>query len=130
MHADVLDPDLGAEIEQREQAYGPAAGMPAADGPEARVREPSGPALWPEPWGAITHHVDDLAAALADCRADAVLVSPEVGWTVVPATRSGRVFVDAQGTLNQRLAAICDDAVLVVAGRALGLSPAPDSLLS
>ncbi|GAA3397622.1 bifunctional adenosylcobinamide kinase/adenosylcobinamide-phosphate guanylyltransferase [Cryptosporangium minutisporangium] len=89
-------------------------------------------AAWelPDPWAAITDDVDALTAALAACRAEAVLVSPEVGWTVVPATRSGRVFVDAQGTLNQRLAALCARVVLVVAGRALRLSDAPDSLLS
>ncbi|SHN42339.1 bifunctional adenosylcobinamide kinase/adenosylcobinamide-phosphate guanylyltransferase [Cryptosporangium aurantiacum] len=84
----------------------------------------------PDPWSAIAADVDDLVTALTECRADAVLVSPEVGWTVVPATRSGRVFVDAQGTLNQRLATVCTDAVLVVAGRALRLSDGPDSLLS
>ena len=84
----------------------------------------------PDPWGAIADEVEARVTAVAACPADVVLVSPEVGWTVVPATRSGRVFVDAQGTLNQRLAAVCERAVLVVAGRALGLSDAPDSLLT
>jgi adenosylcobinamide kinase/adenosylcobinamide-phosphate guanylyltransferase len=42
--------------------------------------------------------------------------SPEVGWGVVPATRAGRVFADAQGGLNHRLAAACDAVTLVVAG--------------
>lgn len=83
-----------------------------------------------DPWGAIAADVDLLVSAVAACPADTVLVSPEVGWTVVPATRSGRVFTDAQGTLNQRLAAVCGHAVLVVAGRTLVLSDAPDSLLS
>jgi adenosyl cobinamide kinase/adenosyl cobinamide phosphate guanylyltransferase len=76
-----------------------------------------------DPWGAVAGMVDDLCDALASCPARTVLVSPEVGWTVVPATRSGRVFVDAQGTLNQRIAACCDNVVLVVAGRALMLPP-------
>jgi len=84
----------------------------------------------PDPWGALEADVDALVTAVGACRARAVLVSPEVGWTVVPATRSGRVFVDAQGTLNQRLAEICEHAVLVVAGRALRLSGGPDSLLT
>lgn len=83
-----------------------------------------------DPWGAVSADVDDLVSAVAACPADAVLVSPEVGWTIVPATRSGRVFVDAQGTLNQRLAAICEHAVLIVAGRTLRLSDGADSLLS
>ena len=84
----------------------------------------------PDPWSAIAADVDALTTAVAGCRADAVLVSPEVGWTVVPATRSGRVFTDAQGTLNQQLAERCQHAVLVVAGRALVLSGGPDSLLT
>jgi adenosylcobinamide kinase/adenosylcobinamide-phosphate guanylyltransferase len=35
---------------------------------------------------------------------------------VVPATSSGRRFTDELGVLNQRLAALCDCVVLVVAG--------------
>lgn len=83
-----------------------------------------------DPLKAIAADVDELITAVAACRADTVLVSPEVGWTVVPATRSGRVFTDAQGTLNQRLAEQCQHAVLIVAGRALVLSDGPDSLLT
>jgi adenosylcobinamide kinase/adenosylcobinamide-phosphate guanylyltransferase len=63
----------------------------------------------------------DLTAAVARSRARLVLVSPEVGWGVVPATRSGRVFADAQGRLNQQLAAVSDAVVLVVAGLPLVL---------
>jgi adenosylcobinamide kinase/adenosylcobinamide-phosphate guanylyltransferase len=36
---------------------------------------------------------------------------------VVPATEAGRRFADALGTVNQRLAAVCDRVVLVVAGQ-------------
>jgi adenosylcobinamide kinase/adenosylcobinamide-phosphate guanylyltransferase len=46
-----------------------------------------------------------------------VLVSPEVGLTVVAATASARRFTDELGTLNQRLATLCDRVVLVVAGQ-------------
>jgi adenosylcobinamide kinase/adenosylcobinamide-phosphate guanylyltransferase len=45
-----------------------------------------------------------------------VLVSDEVGWGVVPESRSGRRFRDELGTLNQALAALADEVVLVVAG--------------
>jgi adenosylcobinamide kinase/adenosylcobinamide-phosphate guanylyltransferase len=48
-----------------------------------------------------------------------VLVSPEVGLSVVPATESGRLFADALGSLNQRLATVCDRVVLVIAGQEL-----------
>lgn len=64
-----------------------------------------------------------LAAAVAACpAARLVLVSPEVGLAVVPASRAGRVFSDAQGELNQRIAAVCDAVALVVAGRPLWLT--------
>lgn len=54
---------------------------------------------------------------------DLVIVSPEVGMSVIPEHRSGRVFRDRIGTLNQRLAQICERVVLVVAGLPLELKP-------
>lgn len=61
--------------------------------------------------------VDALVSAVAAFTAPLVLVSPEVGLTVVPATEAGRRFADALGTVNQRLAAVSDRVVLVVAGQ-------------
>jgi adenosylcobinamide kinase/adenosylcobinamide-phosphate guanylyltransferase len=61
--------------------------------------------------------VDELVGAVAAFTAPLVLVSPEVGLTVVPATEAGRRFADALGMVNQRLAAVCDRVVLVVAGQ-------------
>ena len=68
---------------------------------------------------AITSEVEDLLAAVAEFASVLVLVSPEVGLTVVPSTTSGRRFADELGTLNQKVAAVCDRVVLVVAGHAL-----------
>jgi adenosylcobinamide kinase / adenosylcobinamide-phosphate guanylyltransferase len=65
--------------------------------------------------------VDELVAAWRDTRAHVVAVSDEVGSSVHPATRAGRLFRDQLGWLNQRLAAESDEAVLMVAGRALTL---------
>jgi adenosylcobinamide kinase/adenosylcobinamide-phosphate guanylyltransferase len=45
-----------------------------------------------------------------------VLVAPEVGSGVVPATTSGRAFRDLLGTTNAAVAAVCDEVVQVVAG--------------
>ena len=69
--------------------------------------------------GSIQADVDELASAVSEFTAPLALVSPEVGLTVVPATESGRRFADELGTLNQRLAAVCDRVVLVVAGQPL-----------
>ncbi|MFV8051034.1 bifunctional adenosylcobinamide kinase/adenosylcobinamide-phosphate guanylyltransferase [Mycobacterium sp. 48b] len=63
--------------------------------------------------------VDALVRAVDAFTAPLVLVSPEVGLTVVPATEAGRRFADELGTVNQRLAAVCDRVVLVVAGQPL-----------
>ena len=56
-------------------------------------------------------------AAVEEFGSPLLLVSPETGLSVVPATEAGRRFADALGTLNQRLAAACDRVVLIVAGQ-------------
>jgi adenosylcobinamide kinase/adenosylcobinamide-phosphate guanylyltransferase len=48
-----------------------------------------------------------------------VAVSNEVGWGVVPAYRSGRVFADLLGEVNRSVADVSDRLVLMVAGRPL-----------
>jgi adenosylcobinamide kinase/adenosylcobinamide-phosphate guanylyltransferase len=50
-----------------------------------------------------------------------VIVTNEVGLGVVPEHRSARIFRDTLGTINQRVAAACDEVHLVVAGRVLRL---------
>ncbi len=73
--------------------------------------------------GSVTEDIADLVAAVGTFGSPLVLVSPEVGLTVVPATAAGRRFADALGTLNQHLAAACDRVVLVVAGLAVPIKP-------
>lgn len=60
--------------------------------------------------------VGSLVSAWAASAVTVVAVSDEVGSGVVPATRSGRLFKDALGELNQRLAAAADEVWLVTAG--------------
>lgn len=67
--------------------------------------------------GSVAVEVDQLCRAVQGFTGPLVLVSPEVGLTVVPATAAGRLFADELGSLNQRLAALCDRVVLVVAGQ-------------
>ena len=81
--------------------------------------------LWEAPVDEVHEHV--LAAlapaedALRAASGPVVLVTNEVGLGVVPAHRSGRVFRDLLGTVNQRVAAACDEVHLVIAGRVLVL---------
>ena len=63
----------------------------------------------------------DMFAAVDAFGSELVMVSPEVGLSVVPATPEGLRFADGLGALNQRLAAVCDRVVLVVAGQAITL---------
>ncbi|WP_431950019.1 bifunctional adenosylcobinamide kinase/adenosylcobinamide-phosphate guanylyltransferase [Nocardia lijiangensis] len=76
---------------------------------------------WDSPRGTVTPDADALVSAVDAYRDRLIIVSPEVGMGVIPATRSGRLFRDEIGLLNQRLAAACDEAFLVVAGLPLRL---------
>ncbi|MDP2517004.1 bifunctional adenosylcobinamide kinase/adenosylcobinamide-phosphate guanylyltransferase [Shimia thalassica] len=64
----------------------------------------------------IDAQTDALLSALAACKGRVVMVSNEVGMGIVPDNKLARQFRDAQGKLNQRLAAASDLAVFVVAG--------------
>lgn len=65
--------------------------------------------------------VDELVEAWAGADAPVVAVTNEVGLSVIPATRAGRVFADQLGTVNVRLGQAADEVHLVVAGRVLRL---------
>ena len=71
----------------------------------------------------VRESIEAMLAAVSEFGSTLVLVSPEVGLTVVPATASGRRFADELGSLNQRIAALCDRVVLVVAGQAVPIKP-------
>jgi adenosylcobinamide kinase/adenosylcobinamide-phosphate guanylyltransferase len=66
-----------------------------------------------------------LVDALGSAAVDIVLVSNEVGWSVVPDTSTGRMFRDDLGRLNAAVSAASDRVTLVVAGRVLDLSSCP-----
>jgi adenosylcobinamide kinase/adenosylcobinamide-phosphate guanylyltransferase len=66
---------------------------------------------------ALAMDLEELFAAVNVFGAPLVMVSPEVGMSVVPSTAAGLRFADELGGLNQRLAMVCDRVVLVVAGQ-------------
>jgi adenosylcobinamide kinase/adenosylcobinamide-phosphate guanylyltransferase len=76
---------------------------------------------WEGPADAAREHCDELVEAVARRADPLIMVSAEVGLGVVPATRSGRLFRDELGSLNARLAQVCDEVLLLVAGLPLRL---------
>ena len=69
----------------------------------------------------IEAEIGELCAALAATANDVVLVSNEVGYSIVPENPLARRFRDEQGLVNQRIAAVADEVYLVAAGLALPL---------
>lgn len=64
----------------------------------------------------VEKETEKLAGVLAHRSGPLVLVTNEVGSGIVPDNALARRFRDAQGRLNQRMAALADRVVLVVAG--------------
>jgi adenosylcobinamide kinase / adenosylcobinamide-phosphate guanylyltransferase len=70
---------------------------------------------------AIDDRIARLCDALRSTRCAVVLVSNEVGSGVVPAYPMGRRYRDLLGEINQSIAKVADDVVLMVAGLPLAL---------
>jgi adenosylcobinamide kinase/adenosylcobinamide-phosphate guanylyltransferase len=65
---------------------------------------------------AMNAAIDALCSVLSTINRRIVLVSNEVGSGIVPAYAAGRQFRDLLGEINQRVAAVADNVVLMVAG--------------
>ncbi len=70
---------------------------------------------------ALEAEIDALLAAYAAGAAAWLVISNEVGLGIVPAYPLGRVYRDALGRANQRLAEAADEVLLMVAGLPLRL---------
>jgi adenosylcobinamide kinase / adenosylcobinamide-phosphate guanylyltransferase len=64
----------------------------------------------------IKDYTERLCSALKETRASIILVSNEVGSGVHATTATGRFYCDLLGELNQRVAALADNVILMVAG--------------
>jgi adenosylcobinamide kinase/adenosylcobinamide-phosphate guanylyltransferase len=66
---------------------------------------------------AVNHpEIEGLCSALSRAPWSVILVSNEVGSGVVPAYALGRRFCDLVGEINQRVAAVSDNVLYMVAG--------------
>jgi adenosylcobinamide kinase / adenosylcobinamide-phosphate guanylyltransferase len=61
-------------------------------------------------------HLASVVDAIATTRASVFLVSNEVGSGVVPAFKSGRLYRDLLGDMNQQVAGVANHVVLLIAG--------------
>lgn len=61
-------------------------------------------------------HIQELGHAIQAARTSVIAVSNEVGSGIVPEYRSGRVYRELLGQMNQAIAQIADNVVLMVAG--------------
>lgn len=61
-------------------------------------------------------NIDELINLLPDLPGQIIFVSNEVSMGIIPMGEINRQFVDEAGRLHQRLAAVCDNVTLMVAG--------------
>jgi adenosylcobinamide kinase/adenosylcobinamide-phosphate guanylyltransferase len=77
---------------------------------------------------ALLAATQDLISALRYAKCRVVLVSNEVGSGIVPAYAAGRQFRDVLGELNQEVAAIADEVILMIAGLPLPIKGSIEGL--
>jgi adenosylcobinamide kinase/adenosylcobinamide-phosphate guanylyltransferase len=138
--AQALDPEMRARVEAHRAERGPrwstyeepvaiAAALPGVARAHGAVVVDC-LTLWTTnvAWGEgardMDAAVDDLCAALARVRDDGgrvVLVTNEVGLGIVPFDPATRQWRDDLGRVNQRVAALADEVVLLVSGLPLWL---------
>ncbi|MYK61522.1 MAG: bifunctional adenosylcobinamide kinase/adenosylcobinamide-phosphate guanylyltransferase, partial [Chloroflexi bacterium] len=64
----------------------------------------------------VESDLERLVEALESVEGELILVSNEIGLGLVPDTELGREFRDLHGRMNQRVAAVCDRVLFMVAG--------------
>jgi adenosylcobinamide kinase/adenosylcobinamide-phosphate guanylyltransferase len=69
----------------------------------------------------IQQEISQLKETLAAMTTPVILVSNEVGMGIVPENALARLFRDRAGSLNQQLAALADEAYVVISGIPLRL---------
>ena len=70
---------------------------------------------------AVLQEVKQLVCYVKEKEGTLVLVTNEVGYSIVPENHIARVYRDILGKINQRIAALCDEVYLVACGIPLQL---------
>lgn len=60
--------------------------------------------------------VEGFLCALKDTKKEVILVTNEVGWSIVPENALARAYVDFAGKSNQLIQQICTDVFCVISG--------------
>jgi adenosylcobinamide kinase/adenosylcobinamide-phosphate guanylyltransferase len=76
----------------------------------------------------VAPHIDRLVRALQKVSCTVILVSNEVGSGIVPDNEMGRFYRDVLGNINQRVAAVADEVLLLVAGCPLVVKRAAETV--
>jgi adenosyl cobinamide kinase/adenosyl cobinamide phosphate guanylyltransferase len=127
---DMPDSDMAGRVALHRSRRPPTWTTVETADPAAAIRAAPGTVLldslttWVASAAAFSVDTTALCRALADHDGDTIVVSDEVGLGVHPSTESGRRFRDALGLVNQAVAAVAGEVLLVVAGRTLRLDPA------
>ncbi len=130
-HIDADDPDHASRIvrhRQRRPHQWTTIECPQPPDLPTALRETTGVVLVDSLGSWVTSHPDlrldptTLVDSLTTRTEPTVVVSEEVGLSIHPTTELGRRYIDILGELNQRVAAIADRVLLVVAGQSIVLS--------
>ncbi len=71
----------------------------------------------------LSQHIDDFCQIFDAYEGEIIVVSNETGLGIMPPNALARRFGDEVGILHQRLAGLCDEVVLTVAGLPTILKP-------
>jgi adenosylcobinamide kinase/adenosylcobinamide-phosphate guanylyltransferase len=64
----------------------------------------------------IFKKIKEFIMTVKEANCSIIMVSNEVGWGIVPDNKLSRLFRDIAGTLHQKIAKVCDEVYLTVAG--------------
>ena len=70
---------------------------------------------------AVVKEIGELIEAVKNIRGNLVMVTNEVGYSIIPENHVARVYRDIAGRVNQKIAKMCNEVYLVTCGIPLRL---------